>query len=346
MRSLRLRYVLPLLALGLVLVFPIRAFNNSASESVGDFAADGLDDTADVRHDADYGASRQTAGSTSGALSTAALVPANLLQLPPRVGSAIVVDLLGNSLYLIQNGERLSKSGSYYVAIGKKGIDKMREGDEKTPVGVYFPNSFLPDRVLPAIYGAGAFPIDYPNRWDRRLGRTGSGIWIHGSDKSDEDLLARSSRGCLTLTDPDFVSMASHMQVRRTPVIVANSVKWVNPEQIAALSADLRHVIETWRSDWESRDTEAYLKHYSTSFRSPDKTAAQWFAHKRRVNSAKSFIEVAVTELGLYRYPGEDDLVLATFAQGYKSNNFDSQINKQQYWRREKGEWRIVYEGG
>ncbi len=338
MRSVLVRYVLPLLALGLVLVFPIRAFNSSAD--------DAATQNGDVRHQADYSVSEQTAGSTSAIAPSTALVPSNLLQLPSGVESAVVVDLLHNSLYLIKNGERLAKSGSYFVAIGKNGVDKMREGDEKTPVGVYFPNSFLPDRVLPAIYGAGAFPIDYPNRWDRRLGRTGSGIWIHGSDRSNEELPPRSSRGCLTLTDPDFVSMASHMQVRRTPVIVANSVEWVSPEQVAAQSADLRHVIETWRRDWESRDTERYLHHYSTVFRSPDKTAAQWFAHKRRVNAAKSFIEVGVTELGLYRYPGEDDLVLATFAQSYKSNNFDSQVNKQQYWRREKGEWRIVYEGG
>ena len=333
MRRVLMRYVCPILALALVLFFPIRAFNNSA---------DGVEAAGEVRHSPDFTSEKQTAGSVS----SAALVPAHLLQVPSAVESVVVVDLLDNSLHLIKNGERLSKSGSYYVSFGKKGADKMREGDEKTPVGVYFISSFLPDRVLPEIYGAGAFPIDYPNRWDRRLGRTGSGIWIHGSDKSDTDLGPRDSRGCLTLVDPDFISLASHMQVRRTPVIVANDVEWVSAAEVERESNSLAQVIETWRRDWTSRDTDRYLRHYSPVFRSPDKTAAEWNEHKRRVNANKSFIEVELSELGLYRYPGEEDLVLATFSQSYRSNNFDSTVNKQQYWRKEDGQWKIVYEGG
>ena len=34
---------------------------------------------------------------------------------------------------------------------------------------------------LGMIGGDGAFPLNYPNEWDRRLNKTGSGIWLHGT---------------------------------------------------------------------------------------------------------------------------------------------------------------------
>lgn len=73
-------------------------------------------------------------------------------------------------------------SEDYYISVGKGGGDKRREGDEKTPIVVYRVSSYLPGSSLPDMYGPGAFPIDYPNPWDRKLGRTGSGIWLHGTE--------------------------------------------------------------------------------------------------------------------------------------------------------------------
>jgi hypothetical protein len=69
---------------------------------------------------------------------------------------------------------------SYYMSIGKGGIDKQIEGDNKTPLGVYRITSYLSDESLPELYGAGAYPINYPNSWDRLQGKTGHGIWLHG----------------------------------------------------------------------------------------------------------------------------------------------------------------------
>lgn len=248
------------------------------------------------------------------------LLPSNLLQLPASTDTALVVELESNRLFVFDNdGPPPIRSSEYFVDIGKSGGDKRREGDEKTPVGIYFPSSFLPAKTLPAIYGAGAFPINYPNTWDRRLGRTGSGIWIHGTDKDEESLTPQSSRGCLA---------------RRAAA------------RIGALRRRAPATVEDWRQDWESRDTEAYLEHYSPSFRSEGMSRERWVAHKRRVNAAKTFIRVILDEVGIYGYPDEEDLVLVTFRQEYRSNNFKRTGWKLQYWRLEEGAWRIVHEGG
>ena len=274
-------------------------------------------------------------------------LPSSLLQLPPSATTALVFDLLANQMHVFErNGDSMELVGDYFVAVGKQGIDKEREGDEKTPVGLYFITSYIPGERLPAIYGVGALPIDYPNAWDRRLGRTGSGIWIHGTDKDEESLLPQSSRGCLTLHNADFDHLMEYADVRSTPVIVADRVNWVPVAELEAERASLAAAVEAWRLDWESLDTDAYLGHYSEDFRSGRMDLARWSAHKRRVNGYKSYIRVGLSEVGIYGYPGEEGLYMVMFRQDYASSNFNGGRSKRQYWRREGGEWRIVHEGG
>ncbi len=293
------------------------------------------------------GASEATAVPGGSAGAPAGSHPANVLQLPASVSSALVFDLQANRMHLFEeNGERSSPVGDYFVAVGKNGIEKRREGDEKTPVGIYFISSYIPGDTLPAIYGVGAFPLDYPNAWDRRLGRTGSGIWIHGTDKDEDSLLPQSSRGCLTLHNSDFQTMARLVRIQLTPVIVSDAVSWTDPQVLEAERASLAAAVETWRRDWESLDTDAYLRHYSSDFRTDSMDLAAWTAHKRRVNAYKSYIQVDVDDVGIYGYPGERELFLVTFEQRYRSNNFQGRKWKHQYWRREAGDWRIVHESG
>ena len=272
--------------------------------------------------------------------------PEHLLQLPASAESALVFDLQDHRMHLFASARGSAvHRGDYFVAVGKNGIDKQREGDEKTPVGIYFISSYIPGASLPAIYGVGAFPINYPNAWDRRLGRTGSGIWIHGTDKDDESLLPESSRGCLTLRNADFETLFGQARIRTTPVIVSDSVSWTEPEELEADRAGLAAAIEAWRQDWESLDTDSYLRHYSPAFRTNSMSRRAWVAHKRRVNRSKSYIRIGVEDVGIYAYPGEPGLFLVTFEQHYRSDNFANRKWKQQYWRREEGEWRIVHEG-
>ena len=84
----------------------------------------------------------------------------------------------------------------FYVTIGKNGAGKIIEGDQKTPLGVYFVTRFIESGELPDLYGDGAFPINYPNIWDRRNGRTGTGIWLHGTPSTIFSRPPEDSDGC------------------------------------------------------------------------------------------------------------------------------------------------------
>ncbi|MDQ5879152.1 MAG: hypothetical protein QG638_1887, partial [Pseudomonadota bacterium] len=80
---------------------------------------------------------------------TANAVPRYLLQMPPDQKYAVVVDTQKARLYVYQNepsGPRFV--ADYYISHGKLGADKAREGDKKTPVGVYHVTTSLPRQKL------------------------------------------------------------------------------------------------------------------------------------------------------------------------------------------------------
>ncbi|MEQ1880126.1 MAG: hypothetical protein ABL878_04060, partial [Burkholderiales bacterium] len=93
------------------------------------------------------------------------------------------------------------------------------------------------------------------------------------------------------------------------------------------------------------RNTGAYLRHYARNFSNGDMGLAQWSAQKHQVNAAKTWIKVGISEVSLTLYPGKEQMAVATFEQDYASSNLSNRILKRQYWIRENGAWRILYEG-
>ena len=47
----------------------------------------------------------------------------------------------------------------------------------------------------------------------------------------------------------------------------------------------------------------------------------------------------------MFRNPGREEYVVTTFDQEYKSNNLNNTMRKRQYWIKEDGRWKIIYEG-
>ena len=277
---------------------------------------------------------------------SADLAPRYLLQLPAKEKLALVLDSTKSTLFVFENSGRTPRYvADYYVTIGKNGLEKSREGDKKTPVGVYHVVSRLPKDKLTDFYGSGAYPISYPNEWDRMRGRNGHGIWLHGTPRDTYSRAPRASDGCIVLTNPDLETLAARLQIGSTPIVIADSIDWAKPDEVESLRSDLASSIENWRRDWESRDTEAYLRHYAKTFASNGQNLAQWSAQKHQVNAGKSWIKVRVGDISILLYPGKEDMAVATFEQDYTSSNLANRMMKRQYWIRENDKWRIVFEG-
>jgi murein L,D-transpeptidase YafK len=273
-------------------------------------------------------------------------LPRAVLQLHPGQKHALLVDSRHSRLYVFENVDgRPHYLADYYVSLGKRGVDKAREGDQKTPIGVYHVTANLPRQKLTDFYGAGAYPINYPNEWDRQRGRDGYGIWVHGTPPDTYSRPPRASDGCIVLANPDLLSVGRLMQVGMTPVIIADEIEWADAGTLEAERSSLADALERWRADWQSRDTERYLAHYAVEFRSGKQDRAAWAAHKRTVNAAKSWIRVALAQVSMLRYPRESDFVAVSFEQDYRSSNLSNTLRKLQYWRKVSGRWRILYEG-
>jgi len=273
-------------------------------------------------------------------------LPKYLLQLEAQQRFALVVDTARSTLYLFENRDGSPRYlTDYYITVGKNGINKLREGDKKTPLGVYHVTSELPSEKLDAFYGSGAFPISYPNEWDARQGRNGHGIWLHGTPRDTYSRPPRASDGCVVLANEDLDELKKRVQIGLTPVIIADGVEWVEPAAAKQLRAALNERLEGWRADWESRDTERYLRNYARAFAAENANLAQWSAQKRTVNSGKEWIKVRLSAVSVFLYPGRDDLAVVSFLQDYASSNLSNRMSKRQYWIRERGSWKILYEG-
>ncbi len=276
------------------------------------------------------------------------MVPKYLLQMHPNQKYAVIADIGKSRLYLYQNVHgKAHYLADYYISSGKNGSQKLKEGDQKTPVGVYFVTANLPRAQLTDFYGSGAFPINYPNEWDKRHGRSGYGIWLHGTPSDTYSRAPRASDGCVVLANQDLDAVATTLQVGITPIIISDKMEWANPGEVAILRDELAQYLENWRRDWESRNTDSYLAHYGQTFSGSGQNLAKWSQHKRQVNAAKSWIKVSVSNVGMFLYPGRDDLVVINFDQDYSSNNLSNKMKKHQYWMKENknGRWKIIHEG-
>ena len=271
--------------------------------------------------------------------------PRFIWQMNPQQRHAIVVDTSKSTLYLYENVNGAPRYvENFYISVGKKGADKNIEGDQKTPLGVYFINAHLNKKQLTDFYGSGAYPINYPNEWDTRQGRNGHGIWLHGTPSDTYSRPPLSSNGCVVLSNDDLSHLGKSVQVGTTPVIITNRMDWSDDADKAEHAALLKE-IEQWRSDWASIDTDSYLKHYASDFATGNLKLDTWSAQKRLVNSGKSWVKIGLSDLSIFPYPNQPNLVVVNFEQDYSSNNLANRMKKRQYWMKRDNRWQIVYEG-
>jgi len=279
-------------------------------------------------------------------------IPDNILFLADRHSHAIVVDLEQSRIYVYKNqaGKPVLQT-SYFSTIGLRGIGKNKRGDQKTPIGVYHVTRYIDDKELPDLYGSGAFPINYPNIWDKRKKRTGDGIWLHGTPSYTYNRAPLASNGCIVVSNLDFEDIDLFIQAEnQTPVLVVDHINWLSPESWRQQRNEMKQVFSNWIIDWESLEFDRFKRHYSEkNYQAHGRNYKNWVRYQRKINSKKTYINVEYENLNMFRYPGEKDLILMQFDQFYQSNNLKINLAKQLFWMKSGSEenisWKIVYEG-
>lgn len=268
----------------------------------------------------------------------------SLITIPTSISDLLFVDARhARSYWLEQEEGALRTRRSFYTSIGKAGSGKSKAWDRRTPVGIYFIVDRLEDFELHAQYGPLAFPMDYPNGWDRYRQRTGDGIWLHGVERTGYARPPLDSDGCVVLTNVDLRLLAPAVKARQFAVIVSDGP----PESSVAPNEQreaLHAFVERWRALAEAGDSD-WFDLYGEEFRPLAGDIASWREQTAAVlTSVKQQIEIG--ELFVAAYPGESDLFVLRFAISRTVNETSRNYYQQLYVRyNASGDYEIIAEG-
>lgn len=274
----------------------------------------------------------------------AGTIPSQFLALAPRNKHAIAVDASRARLYLFENtATGLKLLADYYISVGKSGTEKSVEGDSRTPLGIYFVTSNLDPKSLKDFYGAGALPINYPNALDLKRGKTGSGIWLHGTPPAQFSRAPLASDGCVVLANPDLERIVRTVEVRTTPVVIAQSLRWIAPHSAKAESKPFEDALQTWHKARSGHDLAALTSMYTSDFNSYGKTLADWSALLRTDLEKIGGRAIQLKDLSYLRWTDSNDTMVVTFAEVIHGARTGS--TRRQYWVRNGSQWKIFFEG-
>lgn len=273
------------------------------------------------------------------------LIPSVLLQMSNEQRYSLVMDAKRARLYLYENiGGTPTLVNDYYVSQGKLGMDKFKEGDQRTPLGVYYITNRLPGAKLPDFYGPGALPLNYPNEWDKLKGRGGSGIWLHGVPSTNYSRAPLASDGCVVLSNPDFLKISSIVDVAKTPVIISDRIDFISRANWNVERQNARRLIDSWQQNLMSENTSSAFTLYSKNFKSAgNEVASSWVIKQAQIMN-KPGNSLKLRDISQFRYPGREDIIVSNFIVDIQTSRGLNSSKRRQYWAKEGGQWRIVYE--
>lgn len=256
-------------------------------------------------------------------------VPAEFVRLAPGVRHAVAVDASRSRLYVFANGPKGPKLvRDFYVSLGKDGIDKLVEGDRRTPLGVYWITTALPKRRLDARFGDGALRFNYPNAVDRLQGRTGSGLFLHGVPPEAMNRAPFATDGCVAMANSDVTQLLATLDVDATPVVISRQLSWVAPETMRQAAADFDTAWRAWSNARRADDSAAADRWYLSNA-----TGARPWTPGRNERA----------DVSLLGWESEEGPMMIVTSPG-SAGKAGASTQYRQYWIRDPKQWRIAFE--
>jgi murein L,D-transpeptidase YafK len=270
-------------------------------------------------------------------------VPSQFLALSTRSRYAIAVDASRSRLYLFENTDKgLKLTADYYISVGKSGTDKLAEGDARTPLGVYYITSSLDPKSLKDFYGAGALPINDPNPYDARRGRTGGGIWLHGTPPQQFARAPLASDGCVVMANPDLKQLLRKVQIGATPVVTARSLQWISQPQAEKEAQSITSAINGWKEARAAGNEAQLKKFYLPDFQRSSKKATEGISAVDDEVKYAQGKRVQLKDVSYLHWRDGDDTMVVTFGEVFEGDK--SGRSRRQYWLRQGSEWKLFHE--
>jgi murein L,D-transpeptidase YafK len=127
----------------------------------------------------------------------------------------VVIAVRAHALHLCEAGAGVAE---HRVALGWHGVGKRRQGDGKTPLGLYPLGAPRPSQQF------GTFvPVGYPTPSQQRLGFTGNAVGIHGPPRGLGGALTTAvdwTAGCIAVgSDAAIAAISAWIRRRHVTVV-------------------------------------------------------------------------------------------------------------------------------
>ncbi len=274
----------------------------------------------------------------------------NIIYVPENKYAIVVSKKRQNFKIITNKNGVIQQTYTQSCITGKRPGDKLKEGDKRTPSGIYFPMGFIPSNKLSDIYGHGAFPLNYPNIIDRMIfHKTGDGIWLHATN--DDNRPPFSSNGCVVVKNNVFDNISKYISVKDTPVVIVNDYSFTSKDNLQKTKKEIVQFFYSWIKAWENstkpQSLKKYFSFYSDNMISVYGNKKAFIKHKKAVSKRKKWIKIYVNDI----YIAKDGRVLnfgniysVSFSMEYKSNNYNWKGKKVIYIIKEEGKWKILAE--
>lgn len=261
---------------------------------------------------------------------SAATVSPRLENVPDSIisvssGFVIVVDKQYQKLYVFKKNGSFSKVFEAPCSTGKNQGAKQSAGDAKTPNGIFFATKILRNPGPPETYGTLAFPLDYPTLSDKRAGRNGSNIWIHGTTKPLSPL---QSNGCVVLRDNDLKRLTDLIYFNKTPVIIQESINWISQNQIPAAKDELERILNIWNQYSIDGDMKSFDSLYLPGAEIKGKKREEFIRKYKSLRSINNHFLLQPRDISILRQENTAIIMFDQIAAINPDNSFQGTYNK------------------
>ncbi|MFZ4714156.1 MAG: L,D-transpeptidase family protein [Bacteriovoracaceae bacterium] len=279
--------------------------------------------------------------------------PSNMLQLDDKFSHHVMlVEKSSHKISVYKNTNGIPELvKTYKIATGKFAGNKTNEGDKKTPEGIYQLWDFYSKDKLHKMYnandakifGAGAFPTNYPNIIDSRNGKTGSGIWLHSTDDESRIDKGLDSKGCVVVVDSDLKEIAQYIDLDNTSIVIVHDLFFLNEKKWSDQRKEINELITGWRNAWREENVDAYMEFYHPQeFKDAKGTFQTYKAYKKAVFSNPGKPMVDFFNISILSF---NDYIVVQMEQKYVSNTINDSGKKTLYLKKNHNyEWKIVAE--
>lgn len=274
-------------------------------------------------------------------LAFADLFNKNLFFNNSKVERVIFVDKAKRSLivYKIQDDIPIEVNRFDNILLGEIEGNKEFEGDKKTPEGVYHVTRFISDDQLAPIYGAGSFPLNYPNFMDKKEGKTGYGIWIHGVDDTKQKDF---TQGCVAVQNSEFKELIN-LNILNNTVVISTEADYGSIESYKSEKDLWMNYLDKYLVSWQNNEYDTFSSMIHKDFgNNKRQRATSFLKNKKNLMSIFPYKKIEASEVEVYKENGIKNMIV--FKQNYCAPNMMISGRKKLHLQKDGDEWKIIGE--